>query len=80
MIKTIEQRAIEAKDKEVSERKVAPMGDYWFTQGYIQGARDQRKIDIDKAWKWIEWMLGTQSATPDFVEESRIRFEKAMEE
>ena len=47
---------------------------------YIKGAKDQRIIDIDKAWEWIEWMLGTQSATPDFIEESRIRFIKAMEE
>ena len=47
MANSIEQRAIIAKDKEVSRRNVGSMGDYWFIQGYIQGARDQRKLDID---------------------------------
>lgn len=25
-----------------------------FSSSYIQGAKDQRDIDIEKAWKWIE--------------------------
>lgn len=49
-------------------------------EAYTQGATEQHKIYIEKAWKWILWMLGTQSATQDFIEESYIRFTKAMEE
>lgn len=47
---------------------------------YWKGAKDQHLIDVNKAWDWVERLLGTQSATPDFVEESRIRFMQAMEE
>ena len=47
---------------------------------YIEIATEQRKIDIEKTWNWIDYMLGTQSATPDFVEESYNRFKLAMEE
>lgn len=51
-----------------------------YNIGYADGQRDQRKKDIEKAWKWILWMLDTQSVTQDFIEESHIRFIKAMED
>lgn len=47
---------------------------------YIQGATDQRKIDIEKACKWLEDMLALQYATPDFVEEALERLKQTMED
>ena len=51
-----------------------------FSEGYYVGATDQRKIDTEKALKWLKDMLITQQASLDFIEEALKMFRKAMEE
>ena len=83
MAKTIEERAKEYANEQVGgEYHTGFEGVIWQEsyERYKEIATEQHERDIDKAWKWIEWMLGTQSATPDFVEESHNRFKQTMEE
>lgn len=43
-------------------------------QAFIDGAKEQRKIDIDKAWQWIKnnqypiWLYGANSCENSFRE------------
>lgn len=65
---TIEERAEQSSIEQLGRLSPA------FECGYIQGATDQKRIDIDKAVRWLE----TQNLTRgryDFIEE----FKKAME-
>lgn len=51
-MKTIEERADEfiGHPREVDEDLTTKMA----RDAYIQGAKEQRDIDIEKAWKWIK--------------------------
>lgn len=51
-----------------------------FQNGYIKGAIEQRKRDIELFGEWLKDMLALQHATPDFVEEALERLKQAMEE
>lgn len=54
-------------------------------RAYIQGATDQRKIDIDKACEWLRQCITFQHPdyrhpVPFFDEEDIESFKRAMEE
>lgn len=83
-MKTIEKRAKEYSLKDF---------DGYYTgrekaveEGYIAGAKEQRKIDIDKACKWFEGYLAEIGYPDDWLRDSlniksgKERFRKAMEE
>ena len=83
-MKTIEKRAKEYALKDF---------DGYYTgwekaveEGYIAGAKEQRKIDIDKACKWFESYLAEIGYPDDWLRDSlniksgKERFRKAMEE
>lgn len=75
-MKTIEERAKEYSLKDF---------DGYYTgrekaieEGYIAGATEQRKIDIDKAWQWIENNLFPSNSNGIDIWERDFR--NAMEE
>ena len=83
-MKTIEKRAKEYSLKDF---------DGYYTgrekaveEGYIAGAKEQRKIDIEKACKWFEKYLTEIGYPDDWLRDSlniksgKERFRKAMEE
>lgn len=73
-METIEERAIQAS--EGYDDQAYSAGLY---MGYIEGAHEQREIDIDKALKYLEEALqcGVHPCSKDsFI----IGFKKAMEE
>ena len=84
IMKTIEERAKEYSLKDF---------DGYYTgrekaveEGYIAGAKEQRKIDIDKACKWFEGYLAEIGYPDDWCRDSEVqesgekKFRKAMEE
>ena len=83
-MKTIEERAKEYSLKDF---------DGYYTgrekaveEGYIAGAKEQRKIDIYKACKWFESYLAEIGYPDDWLRDSlniksgKERFRKTMEE
>ena len=50
---------IEQRAKEYSSiYRTVPANRMGRLQGYVQGATDQREIDIDKACKWLKESIG----------------------
>lgn len=65
-MKSIEERAW---DYAVQYRQ----GDSVFAEGYIQGAKEQRAIDIENACEWLKLYCGMN-------ESGLVQFRKAMED
>lgn len=82
MEKTIEQRAIECCMTQFPNHETADAESMRI--GYIQGATDQQKIDIDKACKWLyknRQNYDYINTDGDVYDLSLIKdFKKAMEE
>ena len=74
-MKTIEERANEYADTKVTPYD-EPMYDAWrqaIMNDYLAGAKEQKKIDIEKACEWLR-------ARNVITEDSLEGFRKAMEE
>lgn len=53
------------KTIEENESPLERLARYTFEKGYIQGATDQRAIDIDKACEWLKgWFVDSKYYTP----------------
>ena len=78
-MKTIEERAKLASEGYEDDGYSAGM-----YMGYVVGAKEQRKIDIDKACKWFEVYLAEIGYPDDWCRDSEAqesgekRFRKAM--
>ena len=75
---------IEQRAKEYSSiYRTVPANRMGRLQGYVQGATDQREIDIDKACKWLKESIGGEldlfRDEQDYLEWEKY-FIKAMEE
>lgn len=87
-MKTIEERAKEYASKK-ADISLSPVYNdalaNLYEEGYIAGATEQRKIDIDKACEWFEGYLAEIGYPDDWCRDSDVqksgekRFRKAME-
>jgi len=72
-MKTIEERA------EIYEKEYPHIDDshysYYVRDGYVQGATDQKHIDIEKAFAWLRY----NRILDGWDNETIIDFQKAME-
>lgn len=75
---TIEERAKKYENTEHHLRNYSKGMLYSCYKGYVQGATEQREIDIEKACEWLKEHLGTDLllVNHNMIEE----FKKAMEE
>lgn len=80
-MKTIEERAIEyAISISTWPQDNGPTYDSGTELGYIQGAKDQRSIDVGMACEWLRNNLNDFIDTEEMVDLIIDYFKKAMEE